>query len=88
MTPAQREAAHQSIRTSQLEMPINELLQPIFEASPSRPHCTSAHLRKWGSQVKRNGIVVIIALRHLILRQKRHVSVKKMPSMGRVCSLY
>ena len=48
MTPAQREVFHQSIRTSQVEMPINELFQPIFDASPSCPHCTSAHLRKWG----------------------------------------
>ena len=48
MTPAQRETVHQSIRTSQVEMPINELFQPIFDASPSCPHCTSAHLRKWG----------------------------------------
>jgi hypothetical protein len=39
MTPAQREVVHQSIRTSQVEMPINELFQP---------HCTTAHLRKWG----------------------------------------
>jgi transcription elongation factor Elf1 len=51
MTPAQKEAVHQSIRTSQVEMPINELFQPIFDASPSCfscPHCHSAHLRKWG----------------------------------------
>jgi hypothetical protein len=39
MTPALREAVHQSIRTSQVEMPINELFQPIFDASPSCPHC-------------------------------------------------
>ena len=58
MTPAQREAVHQSIRTSQVGMPINELFQPIFDASPYC-HRTSAHLRKWG-----------IALRPLILRQK------------------
>jgi hypothetical protein len=68
MTPALREAVHQSIRTSQVEMPINELFQPIFDASPSCTHCASAHLKKWGSQVKHNGIDVIIALRPLILR--------------------
>ena len=38
MTPAQREAVHQSIRTSQVEMPINELFQPIFDADPYCPH--------------------------------------------------
>jgi hypothetical protein len=51
MTLAQREVVHQSIKTSQVEMPINKLFQPIFDASPSSPscpHCTSAHLRKWG----------------------------------------
>ena len=48
MTPAQREVVHQSIRTSQVEMPINELFQPIFDTSPSCPHCSSTHLRKWG----------------------------------------
>jgi transposase-like protein len=51
MTPALREAVHQSIRTSQVEMPINELFQPIFDASPSCTycaHCASAHLKKWG----------------------------------------
>lgn len=48
MTPAQREVVHQSIRTSQVEMPINELFQPIFDTSPSCPHCNSAHLIKWG----------------------------------------
>ena len=54
MTLAQREVVHQSIKTSQVEMPINKLFQPIFDASPaspsspSCPHCTSAHLRKWG----------------------------------------
>lgn len=51
MTPAQREVVHQSIRTSQVEMPINELFQPIFDASPSCTycaHCASAHLKKWG----------------------------------------
>jgi transposase-like protein len=39
MTPALREAVHQSIRTSQVEMPINELFQPIFDASPSCTYC-------------------------------------------------
>jgi hypothetical protein len=68
MTPAQREAIHQSIRTSQVEMPINELFQPIFDASPSCPHCTSAHLSKWGKSGETHGIDVIIALRPLILR--------------------
>jgi hypothetical protein len=54
MTLAQREVVHQSIKTSQVEMPINKLFQPIFDASPSSPsspscpHCTSVHLRKWG----------------------------------------
>ena len=48
MTPAQREVVHQSIRTSQVEMPIQELFQPIFDTNPSCPHCSSAHLRKWG----------------------------------------
>ena len=48
MTPAQREVVHQSIRTSQVEMPTNELFQPIFDASSSCPHCASTHLRKWG----------------------------------------
>ena len=48
MTPAQREVVHQSIRTSQVEMPTNELFQPIFDTSPSCPHCPSTHLRKWG----------------------------------------
>ncbi|WP_211235671.1 IS1 family transposase, partial [Psychromonas arctica] len=48
MTPAQREVVHQSIRASQVEMPTNELFQPIFDTSSSCPHCTSTHLRKWG----------------------------------------
>lgn len=48
MTPAQREVVHQSIRTSQVEIPTNELFQPVFDTSPSCPHCTSPHLRKWG----------------------------------------
>jgi transposase-like protein len=48
MTPAQREVVHQSIRTSQLEMPTNELFQPIFDMSPSCPHCSSIQLNKWG----------------------------------------
>ncbi|WP_166372148.1 IS1595 family transposase [Psychromonas sp. SA13A] len=48
MTPAQREVVHQSIRESQVELPTNELFQPIFDTSSSCPHCTSTHLRKWG----------------------------------------
>ncbi|MEI6894467.1 MAG: IS1595 family transposase [Colwellia sp.] len=48
MTPAQREVVHQSIRTTQVEIPTNELFQPIFDASSSCPHCASTHLRKWG----------------------------------------
>ena len=48
MTSAQREVVHQSIRTPQVEMPINELFQPVFDSSPSCPHCTSTLLKKWG----------------------------------------
>ena len=29
-------------------MLIQELFQSIFDTKPSYPHCTSAHLRKWG----------------------------------------
>jgi hypothetical protein len=62
MTSAQREAVHQSIRTSQAEMPINELFQPIFDAAPYCPHCASAHLRKWGKsgETQRcNGLMIL-----------------------------
>jgi len=48
MTPAQREVVHQSILASQVEMPTNELFQPIFDTSSCCPHCTSTLLRKWG----------------------------------------
>lgn len=66
MTPAQREVVHQSIRTSEVEMPINELFQPIFDTSQSCPHCSSTHLRKWGSQEEHKGIDVTVVLRPLI----------------------
>jgi hypothetical protein len=46
MTPAQGEVVHQSIRVSQVEVPINELFQPFFDASPFCPHRNSAYLRK------------------------------------------
>jgi hypothetical protein len=42
MTLAQREVVHQSIKTSQVEMPINKLFQPIFDASPASPASPSS----------------------------------------------
>jgi transposase-like protein len=48
MTPAQRLTVQHVIQVSQPEITINELIQPIFNASPQCPHCHCAHFTKWG----------------------------------------
>ena len=48
MTPAQREVVHQSIQALDTEIPIDELIQPLFDAKSQCPHCYSSHFKKWG----------------------------------------
>lgn len=48
MTPGQREVIHQSIQALDSEMPIDELIQPLFDALAQCPHCDSASYKKWG----------------------------------------
>ena len=48
MTPAQREVVHQSIQALDTEIPIDELIQPLFDAKSQCPHCYSSQFKKWG----------------------------------------
>ena len=48
MTPAQREVVHQSIQALDTEIPINELIQPLFDEKSQCPHCCSSQFKKWG----------------------------------------
>ncbi|WP_299490432.1 IS1595 family transposase [uncultured Shewanella sp.] len=48
MTPGQREVVHQSIQALDTEIPIDELIQPLFDVSAQCPHCHSAKFKKWG----------------------------------------
>ena len=70
MTPAQREIVHQKIQTSQAEITVIEMIQPMFDHLSQCPHCHSTHLKNGGKQKKFKGIIVKIAIRALITRQK------------------
>jgi len=48
MTPAQREIVHQAIQTSQAEIIVNEMIQPMFDHLSQCPHCHSTNFKKWG----------------------------------------
>lgn len=48
MTPAQREIVHQAIQTSQAEITVNEMIQPMFDHLSQCPHCHTTHFKKWG----------------------------------------
>jgi transposase-like protein len=48
MTPAQREIVHQEIQTSQAEITVIEMIQPMFDHLSQCPHCHSTHFKKWG----------------------------------------
>ena len=52
MTPAQREVVYQSIQSSQAEITVNQLIQPIFDSLSQCPHCHSCHFKKWGKAGK------------------------------------
>ena len=71
MAPAQRKAIHQSIRVSQVEMPINELFQPLFDVFPFCPHCTSTHLKKWEKSDKVGGLLTV---RHVNMTVENQIS--------------
>lgn len=48
MTPAQRATVQRTIQTSEPEIAINELIQPIFQTAPQCPYCHSTDFNKWG----------------------------------------
>ena len=48
MTPAQREIVHQKIQTSQAEITVIEMIQPMFDHLSQCPHSHSTHFKKWG----------------------------------------
>jgi transposase-like protein len=48
MTPAQREVVNQSIQSSQAEINVTGLFQPMFDSLSQCPHCHSSHFKKWG----------------------------------------
>jgi hypothetical protein len=50
MTPAQREVVHQSIQAFDPEIPIDELIQPLFETSAQCPHCHCAQFKNGEKQ--------------------------------------
>ena len=48
MTPAQREVVYQSIQTSEVEISVNQLFQPMFDSLSQCPYCHSSNFKKWG----------------------------------------
>ena len=52
MTPAQRVLVHLSIQTTQVEISINELFQPMFDNLSKCLHWQSSHFNKWGKAVE------------------------------------
>jgi transposase-like protein len=48
MTPAQRDVVNQSIQSSQAEINVTGLFQPLFDSLSQCPHCHSSHFKKWG----------------------------------------
>ena len=70
MIPAQREIVHQAIQTSQARNYSQWNDSADVWSFIQSPHCHSTHLKNGGKQKKFKGIIVKIAIRALLTRQK------------------